>query len=49
MSIIKNLMRLVKFTEVRFEPEEVPFIFSSRLRQVVLKERAKTNLECLRD
>mgnify|MGYP006964518089 CR=1 FL=1 len=49
MSIIKSLTRLVEFTLVRFEPEEVPFIFSSRLRQVVLKERAKTNFECLRD
>jgi len=49
MSIIKNKMRLVNFTQVRFEPEEFPFIFSSRLRQVVLKERAKTNFECLRD
>ena len=43
MSIIKNLMRLVKFTQVRFEPEEVPFIFSSRLRQVILKDGAKIN------
>ena len=46
MSIIKNKMRLVNCTRARFEPEEFPFIYSSR---VVLKKRAKTNFERLRD
>ena len=49
MSIIKNKMRLVNCTRARFEPEEFPFIYSSRRSRVVLKKRAKTNFERLRD